>query len=69
MAALTSYLRRNPRLVAGLAILLGLVLFWLIGSALIDLNMARPLSGPPDMEPSAEYLLGRIPPAGSCCRC
>jgi peptide/nickel transport system permease protein len=53
------YLRRNPRLVAGSAILLGLLLFWLIGSQSMDtVARARPLSGPPDMEPSAEYLLG-----------
>jgi peptide/nickel transport system permease protein len=53
------YLWRNPRLVAGFAILLGLVLFWLIGSLTMDtVARARPLSGPPDMEPSAEYLLG-----------
>ncbi|MGE3269435.1 MAG: ABC transporter permease [Chloroflexota bacterium] len=52
------YLRRNPRLIAGLMILLGLVLFWLVGSRLVDVRGARPLSAPPDMEPSAEYLLG-----------
>lgn len=53
------YLRRNPRLVAGLLILLGLLLFWLIGSRAMDTTArSRPLSGPPDMEPSAEYLLG-----------
>lgn len=58
MVALMSYIRRNPRLAAGLAILIGLVLFWLLGSLLIDPGLARPLSGPPDMEPSAEYPLG-----------
>lgn len=52
------YLRRNPRLIAGMAILLGLLLFWLIGSQVVDVRGARPLSAPPDMEPSAEYLLG-----------
>jgi peptide/nickel transport system permease protein len=53
------YLRRNPRLVAGFAILFGLVLFWLIGAMSMDTRArARPLSGPPDMEPSAEYVLG-----------
>jgi peptide/nickel transport system permease protein len=52
------YLGRNPRLIAGLLILLGLVLFWLVGSQLVDLRGARPLSAPPDMEPSAEYWLG-----------
>jgi peptide/nickel transport system permease protein len=43
---------------SGLMILLSLVLFWLIGSQLVDLRGARPLSAPPDMEPSAEYWLG-----------
>jgi peptide/nickel transport system permease protein len=52
------YLRRNPKLVAGLTILLGLVLFWLIGSRVVDTRNARPMSAPPDMEPSAEYILG-----------
>src|SRR5215212_7564369 len=53
------YLRRNPRLVAGLSILMFLLLFWLIGSRVMDTTArSRPLSGPPDMEPSAEYWLG-----------
>ena len=53
------YLRRTPRLVAGLTFLLGLLLFWLIGAWTMDTAArSRPLSGPPDMEPSAEYLLG-----------
>jgi peptide/nickel transport system permease protein len=45
--------------VVGLLILLGLLLFWLVGSRTMDTAArSRPLSGPPDMEPSAEYLLG-----------
>jgi peptide/nickel transport system permease protein len=53
------YLRRNPRLVSGSAILLGLVLFWLVGSRVMDTTAgSRPLSAPPDMEPSSEYWLG-----------
>jgi peptide/nickel transport system permease protein len=53
------YLRRNPRLAAGFLILLGLLLFWLVGSRAMDTTArSRPLSAPPDMEPSAEYLLG-----------
>ena len=59
LVATLRYLRRNPRLIAGFAILLGLVLFWLIGIMSMDTRArARPLSGPPDMEPSAEYVLG-----------
>jgi len=54
-----TYLWRNPRLVAGLSILMFLLLFWLVGSRVMDTTArSRPLSGPPDMEPSAEYWLG-----------
>src|SRR4051812_42690744 len=52
------YIWHNPRLMSGLMILLGLVLFWLVGSRLVDVKGARPLSAPPDMEPSSEYWLG-----------
>lgn len=58
MLATLRYLRRNPQLIAGLVILLGLVLFWLVGARLVDTTKARPLSAPPDEPPSAEYLLG-----------
>jgi peptide/nickel transport system permease protein len=37
---------------------LGLVLFWLLGSVLVDLNKARPLSALPDQPPSPQYPLG-----------
>jgi peptide/nickel transport system permease protein len=57
-ASALNYLRRNPRLLCGALILLGLVLFWLVGSLVFDPARARPLSAPPDMEPSAEYWLG-----------
>jgi peptide/nickel transport system permease protein len=52
------YIWHNPRLMSGLLILLGLVLFWQIGIRVVDTTKARPLSAPPDMEPSAEYWLG-----------
>jgi peptide/nickel transport system permease protein len=38
------YLRRNPTLMVGLLMLLGLLLFVVIGSFLVDLERARPLS-------------------------
>jgi len=38
------YLRRNPTLVIGLLLLLGLLLFVVIGSFLVDVERARPLS-------------------------
>jgi peptide/nickel transport system permease protein len=52
------YIWHNPQLLSGLLILLGLVLFWQIGIRVVDTTKARPLSAPPDMEPSREYLLG-----------
>jgi peptide/nickel transport system permease protein len=52
------YGRRNPTLFAGLAMIVALVLFWLIGSMVVDLDKARPLSAMPDMPPSPEYPLG-----------
>jgi len=52
------YGRRNPQLVIGLAMLLMLGLFWLVGPIFIDLDKARPLSAIPDMVPSAEFPLG-----------
>jgi len=36
----------------------GMLLFWLIGTATIGTSRAVPLSGPPDLPPSARYLLG-----------
>jgi peptide/nickel transport system permease protein len=53
-----SYLRRNPQLVAGLLMMLALLLFWLVGSVVVDTTKARPLSAIPDMEPSLEFPLG-----------
>jgi len=53
-----NYCRRNPQLVAGLGMILALVLFWLVGSLLVDTASARPLAAMPDQEPSWEYPLG-----------
>jgi peptide/nickel transport system permease protein len=58
LRAAVRYVRRTPQLAAGLVILLGMVLFWLVGSNLVDTTNARPLSAPPDISPSREYLLG-----------
>jgi len=52
------YLRRNPQLMIGFAILLGMFVIWLLGYLFIDLENARPLSAPPDLPPSREYPLG-----------
>jgi peptide/nickel transport system permease protein len=58
MRNLGRFVRHNPRMVFGLALLLGMLLFWLIGNATIGTSKAAPLSGPPDMPPSREYPLG-----------
>jgi peptide/nickel transport system permease protein len=53
-----SYGRRNPKSAGGLAVILFLVLFWLLGSVLISPSKAEPISGLPDQPPSWKYLLG-----------
>jgi peptide/nickel transport system permease protein len=52
------FLRDNPRITAGFVLIGGMLLFWLIGNATIGISKAVPLSGPPDMPPSARYPLG-----------
>ncbi|MBV7329573.1 ABC transporter permease [Chloroflexi bacterium TSY] len=58
MQTYLSYLRRNRQLLIGIALLLGMTLAWFIGYLYIDPDHARPLSGPPDMPPSVDFLLG-----------
>ena len=58
MSNLTGYLRRNPELGWGLAILLCLILFTLVGRLFIDPSDAYALSVLPDQPPSAEYPFG-----------
>jgi len=58
LESIWSYCQRNPQLVAGLALMLGLLTFVVLGGILMDLDKARPLSSMPDMEPSGEYPLG-----------
>jgi len=55
---LVRFLRDNPRITIGGVMLGGMLLFWLIGTATIGTSRAVPLSGPPDLPPSARYLLG-----------
>jgi len=52
------YLRRNPSLIVGLVLLLGLTLFVVIGRSMVDVEDARALSVRPLQEPSARYPLG-----------
>src|SRR5258708_14403893 len=58
MKTVASFLRRNPRISVGLGLLGSMLLFWLIGNAIIGISKAVPLSGPPDQPPSARYPLG-----------
>ena len=58
MRSFFSYCQRNPQVLIGLLMFLGLGLFWLLGPLVIDTAQASPLSAPPDMSPSAEYPLG-----------
>ena len=53
-----AYGRRNPELIVGVAMLLLLVLFWIIGPLFIDVKKATPLSTMPDMPPGKGYPLG-----------
>ena len=52
------YLRRNPALAVGIALLLGLLLFSAIGSFTYDTSRYRPLSVIPSMPPSLAYPFG-----------
>ena len=55
------YLRRNPQLIAGLILLLGLIAFTTFGRLFVDVAQARPLSGPASQPPSAAFPLGTDP--------
>lgn len=52
------YWRKNPNLLAGLALILFLFFFSIFGSLFVDLKRAQPISGLPDQRPSYQYLLG-----------
>lgn len=52
------YLRRNPSLAFGLALLLALVGFVLVGQLFVGWDDAFPLSGPSASPPSADYPFG-----------
>ena len=52
------YLRRNPSLAVGIALLAVLVVFIVVGMTLIDPEDARPLSAPALRPPSWEYPFG-----------
>jgi peptide/nickel transport system permease protein len=52
------YMRRNPGLVFGILILVGLILFTVIGLLTIDTKDAYPLAAKPKQPPSAQYPFG-----------
>ena len=52
------YIRRNPSLAAGIALLAALGLFILSGYLLVDTENARPLSVPALRPPSSDYPFG-----------
>ena len=52
------YLRRNPSLVVGIAFLVALGLFMIIGHFVVDTSKSRPLSAPAVRAPSAEHPFG-----------
>ena len=58
MRAAYRYLRRNPSLALGVALLAALGLFVLIGGLLVDAEDARPLSAPTLRPPSSDYPFG-----------
>src|SRR4051812_9315985 len=58
LAGFMRYLRRNKPLPIGLALLLSLILFSVIGSLVVDLERARPLSVMAIQPPSWELPLG-----------
>ncbi len=58
MKGFFNYVRRNPSLGWGLAILLGLVLFTTVGRLFVDQESAYAMSVPINLPPSAEYPFG-----------
>ena len=51
-------LKENPNLFIGILMAVLLLVFWLVGMAISDQEMAEPISGPPYAPPSSEYVLG-----------
>jgi peptide/nickel transport system permease protein len=58
MRSAIRYLRRNPSLAVGIALLALLALFVIVGNLLVDTEDARPLSVPALRPPSSDYPFG-----------
>lgn len=52
------YARRSPQLLVGSGMLLFLFLFGFLGSAIVDTDLARPLSATPRLPPDGHHLFG-----------
>lgn len=61
LSSLGRYLRRNPALIFGLALLLGLAAFAGIGRLFVDIALAAPLSAPPGAPPGPGHPFGTDP--------
>jgi len=58
MRVVLRYLRRNPSLALGVALLMAIALFVVVGSLVVDPEDARPLSAPTLQPPSQDYPFG-----------
>jgi peptide/nickel transport system permease protein len=58
LAGLRRYVRRNPNLGVGIALLLLLLVFSLVGPLFVDVDNAEPLSVAPEKPPSLTYPFG-----------
>jgi len=58
MRRVVRFAGHNPRITVGFSILALMLVLWAVGMATIGTSKAVPLSGPPDMMPSAQYPLG-----------
>lgn len=53
-----AYCRRNPQLVVGLCMVVGLILFGLVGRLFVNVANAQPTSAVPSLSPRVGHLLG-----------
>lgn len=58
MSGVAGHIRRNPKLLVGLALLTALLTFGALGPLFIDTSKARPMSVIPDQRPSREFPFG-----------
>ncbi|MFN8524534.1 MAG: ABC transporter permease [Chloroflexota bacterium] len=56
--AVRDYVRRNPELIIGLVIIVGMILIGMVGPLFVDTRLAQPMRAVPGQPPSARYPLG-----------